>query len=45
MQSNPDKFNSIIIQKSNQTSKRKQFFIANDVVEVASSVKLLGIQT
>ena len=35
MQSNPDKFNSIIIQKSNQTSKRKQFFIANDVVEVA----------
>ena len=36
--------NSIVIQKSNQTSKPKQFFIGKDVVEVASSVKLLGIQ-
>ena len=40
---NPDKFKSIIIQKSNQTSKPKQLLIGNDVVEVASSVKLLGI--
>ena len=39
----PDKFKSIIILKSNQTSKPKQFLIGNDVVEVASSVKLLGI--
>ena len=39
----PDKFKSIIIQKSNQTSKPKQFLIGNDVVEFASSVKLLGI--
>ena len=39
---NPDKFESIIIQKSNQTSKPKQF-LTNDVVDVASSVKLLGI--
>ena len=31
--------NSIVIQKSNQTSKPKQFFIGKDVVEVASSVK------
>ena len=40
---NPDKFKSIIIQTSNQTSKPKQFLIGKDVVEVASSVKLLGI--
>ena len=40
---NPDKFQSIIIQKSNQTNKSKQFLIGNDVVEVTSSVKLLGI--
>ena len=40
---NPDKFKSVIIQKSNQTSKPKQFLIGNDVVEVVSSVKLLGI--
>ena len=40
---NPDKFESIIIQKSNQTSKPKQF-LTNDVVDVASSVKLLGIR-
>ena len=40
---NPDKFKSIIIQKINQTSKHKQFLIGNDVVDVASSVKLLGI--
>ena len=39
----PDKFKSIIIQKSNQTSKAKHFLIGNDVVEVTSSVKLLGI--
>ena len=40
---NPDKFKSIIIQKINRTSKHKQFLIGNDVVDVASSVKLLGI--
>ena len=40
---NPDKFKSMIIQKSNQTSKTKQFLIGNDVVECTSSVKLLGI--
>ena len=40
---NPDKFKSIVIHKSSQTSKPKQFLIGNDVVEVASSVKLLGI--
>ena len=40
---NPDKFKSIIIQKSNQTSKPKQFLIRNDVAEVASSFKLRGI--
>ena len=40
---NPDKFTSIIIQKSNQIGRPKQFLIGNDVVEVASSVKLLGI--
>ena len=40
---NPDKFKWISIQKSNQTSKPKQFLIGNDVVEVASSVNLLGI--
>ena len=39
---NPDKFKSSFIYKSSQTSKPKQFFIGNDVVEVASSVKLLG---
>ena len=37
---NPEKFKSIIIQGSNQTSKLKQSLIGNDVVEVASSVKL-----
>ena len=31
----PDKFKSIVIQKSIQTSKPKQFLIGNDVVEVA----------
>ena len=40
---NPNKFKSIIIKKSNQTSKPKEFLIGNDVVEVASLVKLLGI--
>ena len=40
---NLGKFRSVIIQKSNQTSKPKQLLIGNDVVEVASSVKLLGI--
>ena len=40
---NPDKLKSIVIHKSNQTSKPKQFLIRNDVVEVASSVNLLGI--
>ena len=40
---NPDKFKSIIIQKSNQKSKPKQFLIRNDVAEVASSLKLRGI--
>ena len=40
---NPDKFKSIVIHKSNQISKPKQFLIGNDLVEVASSVKLLGI--
>ena len=40
---NPDKFKSIIIQTSNQTTKLKQFLIGKDVVEVSSSVKLLGI--
>ena len=40
---NPDKFISIIIQKSNQTIKPKQYLITNDVVDVPSSVKLLGI--
>ena len=39
---NPDKFKSIVIHKKRQTSKPKQFLIGNDVVEVASSVKLLG---
>ena len=39
---NPDKFKSIIIQKSNQTSKSKQFLIGNNVAEVDSSIKLLG---
>ena len=33
---NLDKFNSITIQKSNQTSKPKQFSTGNDVEEVAS---------
>ena len=40
---NHDKFKSIIIHKSSQTSKPRQFLIGSDVVEVASSVKLLGI--
>ena len=40
---NPDKFKSIVIHKSSQTSKPKQFLIGNDVVEVTSSVKLLRI--
>ena len=40
---NHDKFKSIIIHKSSQTSKPKQFLIGNDIVEVASSVKLLGM--
>ena len=31
--------NSSVIQKSNQTSRPKQFFVGKDVVEVASSVK------
>ena len=39
----PDKLKSIITQKSNQTIKPKQFFIGSDVVEIASSVKLLRI--
>ena len=38
-----DKFKSIIIQKSNQTIKPNQFLRENDIVEIASSVKLLGI--
>ena len=44
---NPDKFKSTLIQKSNQTSRPKQFLIGNDaeVVEVASADKLLGIHT
>ena len=41
---NPDKFQSVIIQKSKQTTTPTQFLLGNDVVEVASSVKLLGIQ-
>ena len=40
---NPGKFKSIVVQKGNQTSKPKQFLIGSDLVEVASSVKLLGI--
>ena len=32
---NLDKLKSLIIQKSTQTSKPKQFLIGNDVVEVA----------
>ena len=40
---NPDKFKSIFIHKSSQTSKPKQFLIGNDVVEVCSLVTLLGI--
>ena len=31
---NPDKFKSILIQKSNQTSKPKQLLIGNQVLEV-----------
>ena len=34
---NPDRFKSVI-QKSNQTSKSKQFLIRNKIVEVASSI-------
>ena len=40
---NPSKFKSITVQKTNQTIKPKQFLIGNNVVEIASSVKLLGI--
>ena len=40
---NLDKFKSITVQKSNQKVKAKQFLIQSDVVEMASSVKLLGI--
>ena len=40
---NPYKFKSIIIQKSKQTTTPTQFLLGNDVVEVAASVKLLGI--
>ena len=40
---NPGKLKSIVIHKNSQTSKPKQFLIGNNVVEVASSVKLLGI--
>ena len=40
---NPGKFESFVIPKSSQTSKPKQFLIGNDFVEVASSVKLLGM--
>ena len=40
---NLDKFKSITVQKSNQNVKAKQFLIQSDVVEMASSVKLLGI--
>ena len=35
---NPGKFKSIVIQKSNKTSKPKEFLIGNEAVEVASSV-------
>ena len=35
---NPDKFKSVIVQKSSQTTKPKQFLIGNEVVEVALSV-------
>ena len=38
---NPEKFKSII-QKSNQTV-RNSFLIGSDVVEIASSMKLLDI--
>ena len=38
---NPDKFKSIIIQK--KPIKQKQFLIGNNVEEITSSVKLLGI--
>ena len=40
---NPGKPKSSFIHKSSQTSKPKQFLIGNDVVEVASSVKFLGM--
>ena len=40
---NPGKLKSSFIHKSSQTSKPKQFLIGNDVVEVASSVKFLGM--
>ena len=39
---NPNKFKFIVIQKSNQAIKPKQFLIGTDVVEIASSIKLLG---
>lgn len=38
---NSNKFKSIVIQKSNQRIKPKEFLIENDVVEIASSVSLL----
>ena len=40
---NPGKLKSSFIHKSSQTSKPKLFLIGNDVVEVASSVKFLGM--
>ena len=40
---NPENFKSIFIQKSNQTSKPKQFLIGNNIVEVTSLVTLLRI--
>ena len=40
---NPDKFKSVLLQKSNQTSKPKQLLIGNQVLEVPWLVKLLGI--
>ena len=35
--------NPLLFKKKNQRNKPKQFLIGNNVVEVASSVKLLGI--
>ena len=39
---NLKQYKSIFIKKSNQTSKPEQFLTRVDIVEVASSVKLLG---